>query len=64
MESQNARKPTHAPGYWKEFPSTIRIDQGSEFVSRELDLWAYRRGVHHIIVVGGSSVAILPENCR
>ena len=26
-------------------PKTIRIDQGSEFVSRDLDLWAYARGV-------------------
>jgi putative transposase len=27
------------------FPATIRVDQGSEFVSRELDLWAYQRSV-------------------
>ena len=27
------------------FPATIRVDQGSEFVSRDLDLWAYQRGV-------------------
>jgi len=26
-------------------PTTIRVDQGSEFVSRDLDLWAYARGV-------------------
>jgi putative transposase len=26
-------------------PRTIRVDQGSEFVSRDLDLWAYQRGV-------------------
>ena len=26
-------------------PATIRIDQGTEFVSRDLDLWAYQRGV-------------------
>jgi putative transposase len=26
-------------------PRTIRVDQGSEFVSRDLDLWAYARGV-------------------
>ncbi|MFK4496030.1 putative transposase [Bradyrhizobium japonicum] len=25
-------------------PATIRVDQGSEFVSRDLDLWAYQRG--------------------
>jgi putative transposase len=27
------------------FPKAIRVDQGTEFVSRNLDLWAYRRGV-------------------
>ena len=27
------------------YPSSIRVDQGSEFVSRDLDLWAYTRGV-------------------
>jgi putative transposase len=27
------------------FPTAIRIDQGTEFVSRDLDLSAYRRGV-------------------
>jgi putative transposase len=27
------------------FPRTIRVDQGSEFISRDLDLWAYARGV-------------------
>jgi putative transposase len=26
-------------------PKTIRVDQGSEFVSRDLDLWAYQRNV-------------------
>jgi len=26
-------------------PRTIRVDQGSEFVSRDLDLWAYQRDV-------------------
>ena len=26
------------------FPATIRVDQGSEFVSRDLDLWAYSAG--------------------
>jgi len=25
------------------YPKTIRIDQGSEFVSRNLDLWAYAK---------------------
>ena len=27
------------------YPKTIRVDQGSEFVSRDLDLWAYTKGV-------------------
>ena len=27
------------------FPRSIRVDQGPEFISKDLDLWAYRRGV-------------------
>lgn len=27
------------------YPKTIRVDQGSEFISRDLDLWAYARNV-------------------
>lgn len=27
------------------YPQTIRVDNGSEFVSRDMDLWAYQRGV-------------------
>jgi putative transposase len=27
------------------YPKTIRVDNGPEFVSRELDLWAYMKGV-------------------
>lgn len=27
------------------YPVTIRVDQGSEFISRDLDIWAYARGV-------------------
>jgi putative transposase len=27
------------------FPKTIQVDQGSEFISRDLDLWAYQRDV-------------------
>jgi putative transposase len=27
------------------YPAVIRVDQGSEFVSRDLDLWAYTNGV-------------------
>ena len=26
------------------YPKTIRVDQGSEFVSHDMDLWAYQRG--------------------
>ena len=27
------------------YPKTIRVDNGPEFISRELDLWAFMRGV-------------------
>jgi putative transposase len=27
------------------YPKAIRVDQWSEFISRDLDLWAYQRGV-------------------
>lgn len=27
------------------YPRTIRVDQGSEFISRDMDLWAYQNGV-------------------
>jgi putative transposase len=27
------------------YPKSIRVDQGSEFISRDLDLWAYQRAV-------------------
>ncbi|MGA0606659.1 integrase core domain-containing protein [Phenylobacterium sp. VNQ135] len=27
------------------YPSTIRVDQGSEFISRDMDLWACANGV-------------------
>lgn len=27
------------------YPKAIRVDQGTEFVSRNLDLWAYAHGV-------------------
>jgi putative transposase len=27
------------------YPKTIRVGQGSEFISRDLDLWAYQRVV-------------------
>ena len=28
-----------------DYPNTIRVDQGSEFISRDLDMWVYHRGV-------------------
>jgi putative transposase len=35
-----------SPGISAEnFPATMRVDQGTEFVSRDVDLWAYQRGV-------------------
>jgi putative transposase len=27
------------------YPTAIRVDQGTEFISRDLDLWAYQKGV-------------------
>ena len=27
------------------YPKTIRVDQGSEFISRDMDLWVYHNGV-------------------
>ena len=30
---------------WNVYPKTIRVDQASGFMSRDLDLWAYQRGV-------------------
>ena len=27
------------------YPAVIRVDNGSEFISRDLDLWAYHKGV-------------------
>lgn len=27
------------------YPKTIRVDNGSEFISRDMDLWAYQRDV-------------------
>ncbi|MDE2465565.1 MAG: transposase family protein, partial [Alphaproteobacteria bacterium] len=28
-----------------DYPRTVRVDNGPEFVSKELDLWAYMKGV-------------------
>ena len=27
------------------YPATIRVDQGTEFISRDMDHWAYQHGV-------------------
>ncbi len=27
------------------YPASIRVDNGSEFISRDLDLWAYHKGI-------------------
>ena len=39
---QNRGQRTYGDGL---FPKSIRVDQGSELVSRDLDLWAYLHGV-------------------
>ncbi|MBB3542450.1 transposase InsO family protein [Rhizobium sp. BK399] len=36
---------SHGRGKTLAYPRTIRVDQGTEFVSRDLDLWAYAKGV-------------------
>lgn len=41
------------------YPASIRVDQGSEFVSRELDLWAYTRGV-----ILAKAIRLLPSAPR
>jgi len=38
---QTLERVCHQIGY----PKTIRVYQGSEFISRDLDLWAYQKGV-------------------
>ena len=27
------------------YPATIRVDQGSEFISKDMDIWTYAKGV-------------------
>lgn len=39
------RQECEVAGVRHHMPATIRVDQGTEFVSRDLDLWAYQRGV-------------------
>ena len=51
MSSPNTASPSGSPAGFSAstanvgYPKTIRVDQGSEFVSRDLDLWAYAKGV-------------------
>lgn len=52
QDRRNRQKTAHlrtisaAPGMRpKIYPASIRVDQGSEFISRKLDLWAYMKGV-------------------
>ena len=37
------------------YPRTIRVDNGSEFVSRDLDLWAYANGRHAGLLTAGKT---------
>ncbi len=41
LRYRNQQEPNIA--WWRRQP--IRVDQGTEFVSRDLDLWAYAKGV-------------------
>ena len=41
------------------YPKTIRVDQGSEFISRDMDLWAYQRGV--ILEFASRNLRFLPS---
>jgi putative transposase len=45
------------------FPAVIRVDQGTEFVSRDLDLWAYQRGVS-LTSHGPASPPTMPSSSR
>ena len=39
------------------YPRAIRVDQGSEFISRDLDLWAYARIVERAFGPGASALS-------
>jgi putative transposase len=36
---------TRKPDGQRDLPTTIDVDQGSQFTSKELDLWAYANGI-------------------
>ena len=60
--SLNARKVTaalEAIASERCYPKTITVDNGSEFISREMDGWAYRNGVALDFIRPGRPV----ENC-
>jgi len=35
------------------YPASIRVDNGSEFISRDLDLWAYQKGRRARLLAAG-----------
>jgi hypothetical protein len=39
----------------RAYPNTIRVDQGSEFVSRDLDIWTYQKGVVLELLAAGQA---------
>ena len=48
------------------YPKTIRVDNGSEFISRDMDLWAYQRGVTLELAAPpfGSPALVSPQTMR
>jgi putative transposase len=46
------------------YPKTIRVDQGSEFASRDLDLWAYVKGVTRWTSQGQANLPTTPSSRR
>jgi putative transposase len=43
-------------------PKTIRLDNGPEFISKELDLWAFMHGVTLGTSAGPASRRIMPSS--
>jgi len=46
------------------YPRTIRVDQGSEFVSRDLDLWAYTHNVTLVLANPQTMPSLKPSTAR